>query len=57
MRINDEAGTFRVMYRADTDAVVILDVCLKKTQQTPQSVITACKRRLHEYDRIDQAGE
>jgi phage-related protein len=40
LRINDESGTFRIMYRADTDAVVILDVCLKKTQQTPQSVIT-----------------
>src|SRR5437867_3341263 len=29
-----EAGTFRVIYRADTDAVVILNVFLKKTQQT-----------------------
>jgi phage-related protein len=57
LRINDEAGTFRVIYRADTDAVVILDVFLKKTQQTPQSVIAACKRRLREYDRIDEAGE
>ena len=36
LRINDEAGTFRVMYRADTDAMVILDVFQKKTQQTPQ---------------------
>jgi phage-related protein len=57
LRINDEAGTFRVIYRVDTDAVVILDVFLKKTQQTPHSVIAACKRRLREYDRIDEAGE
>jgi phage-related protein len=55
LRISDNAGTIRVMYRADTDAAVILDVFLKKTQQTPQSVITACTRRLHEYDRIDEA--
>jgi phage-related protein len=57
LRINDEARTFRIIYRADTDAVVILDVFQKKAQQTPQSVIAACKRRLREYDRIDEAGE
>ena len=55
LRINDEAGTFRIIFRADTDAVVILDVFLKKTQHTPQSVIAACKRRLREYDKIDEA--
>lgn len=54
LRINDESRTFRIIYRADTDAVVILDVFLKKTQQTPQSVIAACRRRLHEYNRIDE---
>ena len=57
LRINDEAGTFRVIYRADTDAVIILDVFLKKTQQTSQSVIESCKRRLRAYDTIDEAGE
>jgi phage-related protein len=56
LRINDEVGTFRIIYRADIDAVIILDVFLKKTQQTPQSVIAACKLRLREYDRIDEAG-
>ena len=49
LRINDEAGTFRIMYRVDVDAVVILDVFMKKTQQTPQSAMTGCKRRLREY--------
>jgi phage-related protein len=34
LRINDESGTFRIMYRADTDADVILDVLKKKTEQT-----------------------
>ena len=56
LRINDESCTFRIIYRADIDAVIILDVFLKKTQQTPQSVIAACKLRLREYDRIDEAG-
>jgi phage-related protein len=52
LRINDEAGTFRVIYRADTDAVVILYVFLKKTQQTPLSIIETCRRRLQEYDQL-----
>jgi phage-related protein len=35
LRVNDEGGTFRILYRVDGDAVVILDVFRKKTQQTP----------------------
>jgi len=53
LRINDEAGTFRIIYRADTDAVVILDVWKKKTEQTPQSIIATCRRRLREYDQLN----
>jgi phage-related protein len=34
----------------DEDAIVILDVFSKKTQQTPKPVVDACKRRLKEYD-------
>jgi phage-related protein len=52
LRINDVAGTFRILYRADPDAVVILEVFRKKTKQTPRSVIDACKRRLRDYDRL-----
>lgn len=52
LRITDENGTFRIVYRADADAIVILDVFKKKTQQTPQSVIENCQRRLREYDRV-----
>lgn len=50
LRINDEGGTFRILYRADVDVVVILDVFRKKTEQTPRSVIETCKRRLRDYD-------
>jgi phage-related protein len=51
LRINDERFTWRIVYRVDEDAMVILEVFSKKTQQTPKSVIDACKRRLKEYDR------
>lgn len=50
LRINDERSTFRIIYRAD--AVVILDVVKKKTEQTPQSVVENCRRRLRDYDRV-----
>jgi len=54
LRIQDEANTWRVVYRLDPDAVVILDVFSKKSQQTPAAVITACQRRLKEYDRLSR---
>ena len=50
LRINDKTVTWRLMYRIDADAIVILDVFSKKTPTTPKSVIDACQRRLKEYD-------
>lgn len=57
LRINDPAGTCRIMYRIDRDAVIILDVFIKKTRQTPGAVIDACARRLRDYDRLTGAEE
>lgn len=56
LRINDEAGTFRIMYRTDPDAIIVLEVFGKKTSQTPGMVIETCRRRLREYDRVVNAG-
>lgn len=56
LRIHDEAGIFRILYRVETDTVVILDVFLKKTEQTPQSIIANCKRRLRDYDKVSKGG-
>jgi phage-related protein len=50
LRINDQNCTWRIIYRIDDDAVVILEVFQKQTQKTPQSVIDACKRRIRLYD-------
>ena len=57
LRINDAAGTFRILYRVDSDAVVILEVFSKKTQRTPKAVIEACTRRLRDYDRLTSEEE
>lgn len=50
LRINDEDATWRIIYRIDTDAVVILEVFKKATAKTPKHVIDQCKRRLRLYD-------
>jgi|SRR5579872_5973731 len=50
LRINDIGQTWRIIYRIDEDAIVIADVFAKKTQQTPNSVIKTCQKRLKEYD-------
>jgi len=51
LRVNDVSGTWRVMYRIDKDAIVILEVFAKKTRQTPAAVVETCRKRLKEYDR------
>jgi len=50
LRIVDEKLTWRVVYRLDGDAVVILEVFEKKTRTTPRAVINTCKQRLTAYD-------
>ena len=50
LRIIDEAATWRIVYRIDTDAIIVADVFSKKTGQTPKRIIETCKKRLKEYD-------
>jgi phage-related protein len=50
LRINDATVTWRVVYRIDIDAIVILEVFAKKTGKTPKAAIDTCRKRLKEYD-------
>jgi phage-related protein len=50
LRVVDERETWRIVYRVDADAVVIAEVFAKKSPQTPQAVLEACRKRLKEYD-------
>jgi phage-related protein len=50
LRINDERTTWRIIYRIDSDAIVILEVFSKKSRTMPKTIIDVCKRRLREYD-------
>ena len=50
LRVNDDSVTWRIVYRLDSDAVVIVEVFSKKTTKTPKSVIEICRVRLKQYD-------
>lgn len=50
LRINDEKSTWRIVYRTDADAIVILEVFDKKTNTTPKHIIDICKDRIRRYD-------
>ena len=50
LRIRDRDHYWRIIYRIDKDAIVIVDVFAKKTRKTPAPVIQNCKARLTEED-------
>ena len=51
LRVNDTTGNWRLVFRLDSDAIVIAEVFAKKTPATPKAVIDTCKKRFKEYDR------
>lgn len=58
LRVRDEGHNWRIVYRLDSDAILILEVFAKTTQQTPKQIIETCKRRLKKYDEAaEQASE
>jgi phage-related protein len=50
LRVNDEGRTWRLIYRLDADAILILAVFAKKTEKTPDEIIRICRKRLRDYD-------
>ena len=52
LRVLDGDKTWRIIYRIDSDAILILDVFAKKTKQTPKRVIENSKRRARDYDKM-----
>ena len=50
LRIVDAHSIWRIVYRIDDDAVLILEVFSKKTRETPPDIIDACKKRIRNYD-------
>lgn len=52
LRIVDKDRTWRIIYRVDEDAIVLVEVFAKKTKQTPEHVIEVARQRLGAYDRL-----
>ena len=50
LRIRDAGMTWRIIYRVDPDAVLILEVFNKTTRTLPRGVIANCTRRQKRYD-------
>ena len=50
LRIIDRGATWRVVYRIDGDAIIVLEVFSKKSRDMPKSVVNTCRRRLADYD-------
>ena len=50
LRITDENVIWRIIYRLDSDAVIIGEIFSKKTQQTSKKVIDTCKTRFKKFE-------
>jgi phage-related protein len=51
LRIKDKKATWRIVYRIDDDAILILEIFDKNTNKTPKHVIDVCRKRMKQYDR------
>jgi phage-related protein len=53
LRVNDREtrSGWRILYRIDPEAIVVVHWFSKRTQQTPGRVVDLCRKRLEEYDR------
>ncbi|MBS3029530.1 MAG: type II toxin-antitoxin system RelE/ParE family toxin [Dolichospermum sp. DET50] len=51
LRVRDADKNWRIIYRIDDDAILIVEVFNKSSRETPDSVIDICKKRLGKYDR------
>ena len=52
LRVRDANLNWRLIYRIDKDAVLILEVYAKKTRRIPDEVIERCQQRLKKYDAV-----
>ena len=53
LRIQDENKIWRLFYRIDADAIIVILWAEKKTTKTPGEIIDLCRKRLKAYDAED----
>jgi phage-related protein len=52
LRISDRNKIWRIIYRVDEDAIVVVEIFAKKTKKTPVKVIEVAQQRLRTYDQL-----
>jgi phage-related protein len=57
LRIRDAGHNWRIMFRIDPEAILILEVYAKKTHKIPDEVIEHCQGRLKRYDEAVNAAK
>ncbi len=57
LRVRDEGANWRILYRIDPDAIVILEVFHKRTRALPRRVLENCRRRLRQYEAAAKGEE
>lgn len=57
LRVRDAGHNWRIMYRIDPDAVLVVEVYSKKTPEIPDEVVERCKKRLKQYDATVRAAK
>jgi phage-related protein len=57
LRINDLGKRWRIIYRIDSDAIVIGEVFQKTSPKTPARVIRSCRNRYRAYDALIEDSE
>jgi len=50
LRVTDTNATWRVIFRTDEGAIVLVEIFAKKAQNTPQYVIKTGKKRIKDYE-------
>lgn len=57
LRVRDAEQNWRIMYRIDSDAILVLEVYAKKTRKIPDEVIEKCQKRMKQYDAVVKAAK
>ncbi len=52
LRVRDENQNWRIIYRVDADAIILVETFSKKTGKTSKTIIGKCKLRLKAYDKV-----
>ena len=57
LRVRDAQHNWRIMFRIDSDALLVLEVYPKTTRKIPDEVIERCQQRLKQYDAVVKAAK